>query len=912
MQITKRVMKDGNLVAVMVTDGDISYPILVEGLHIKIVFDNLVESGYEFCGLPFDFRKNGITLDQLPAMDYNLTSDEEQDMYDMLENEMYTQDELKQRLVAVKVSFIPEPEAKYIINTREDFLKFLTLFNPEDDKCMFTPLNYFVAPTARFTVEEYMDPKNVEWIEKLNLYRQFPYKRWIKFLAWAKDKNISTYSDILRLYYRWGLDGLNLPLINERERLLTTPEDVSMALENRLAAMFTRKEIGLIDRNGTVLVPEESKGIKWEFVNSREYVQDISSGLLGDATDIVELKTYVKELQLVKEGLQETLKITTSRVTVGKQSYMPLRVYPNSLASIPASPTLWTPDKVDLLAEEAYMQALARDTLRERVAPCSASSIKALELTGMSRGAAVRYIVHKAGLDSPQSTENGTEMVTISDGDIQAYGDERLDSQDVKEAIEDIIDGNFNIDGIAACEKSMGMTNIRSIYNKIYVMHRVFGIPLDEIKEKIRDMGDSESFTVTGEGTYKYTFKQPLNKDMFKAFYNDVQRYRVKAASEAVEYVYVTDIMRELGSKEADRHVGLKGYVVNATSSAVKMILSFISEKYRTEVLKIPNEREQAVWLKDTSYFAATRFFEVALKGTLTMPKALGGATDRVDTELVKKAQSKLCVEADILTAVCEANFEFPCNFRYFFANAYVSATKVIPIKNTTIQQHDCAVSWLDLNAYPEVMQKYVAMGAIPPNYQGWEMFACDYDHSITYHSQINTTDLYYYYKQGTEYRKGLSECEPLTAAPHPTEYLYPGFYHTENADNPRENIKLRDGEAKWGVIPAKNLTMKDFEADLDISEDKEIKTGFKLFTGLSSEDFYMMPDLKEALCLKISREDNEFTVCGDDKFYANEEGPLDYHRITEFVDKGYPILNIWGRTYILRESSGKYYRVEV
>ena len=62
MEVLYRLRIDGNENSVMIKDGEIQYPVFMESLHAEEIFRNLLSSGYKFCGLPFDFRKDGRSI----------------------------------------------------------------------------------------------------------------------------------------------------------------------------------------------------------------------------------------------------------------------------------------------------------------------------------------------------------------------------------------------------------------------------------------------------------------------------------------------------------------------------------------------------------------------------------------------------------------------------------------------------------------------------------------------------------------------------------------------------------------------------------------------------------------------------------------------------------------------------------
>lgn len=908
MKLTKMLVKANNEpTAVMVTDGDTSYPILLEGLHLKVVFDSLIESGYEFCGLPFDFRKDGMTLDQLPRESYSLTQSEELEMFDMLENERYTNDELKARVVKAKVNYLKEPETNYTITTRDAFIRFLKAFNPDDTFSSFQPVNSFVSPDARFTLEEYFAEENQVYIEKLNRYRQFNYTRWVNFLNWT-GKDFNDYKDVIRFYFQWGLDGLNLPLIAAKEQMLAADEDLSfVTADDKQSVMFVRREIGLVDRNGTILLPEGvDNNTKFTPVYATEYVNNLKAGLAKNETAILELKTYRYELYLYKEGLDETIKISPSKIQIRGRMYSPLRVYPNGLSMPAADLDLWTKDKLDLLAEDAYMYALARDTIHRRIAPCTASSAKALSFLGLSKRGIIMHMLKKLGADKEQKLEDGMVLQAIADTTVDSYVEGSLPDGNEKEYLDSILDGTVNVDSIATALQALSQHSVTRIYNQIYAMHKIFGIPLDDIQTKIFAMGEEDSFTVSNSRGYTFEFKQPINRDLFKAYYKDIQDYRIRAASTAYEYIFITEAYREMGTLEAKRHVGINGYVVNARSATVKMLINVIKDEYEKVISRIPNEIEQNKWRKDADYFAATKYFEVGLKGSITFPQKLGGEVKYMEQDFVNRVAKTLVPECDILTAVCEGN-ELYGEFRYFFVNAYVSADFVVPIKNQNILQMDFAVAWPE---WDEVMlSKLYAKSAITTNHQALELYACSNNYTITEHVFGDETTLYNYYLQGQQFVSALKEGEPFKAVPHPTEYLYPGVYGQETEE---EELPASIGKPKMEVAPLEVLKLADHMDMFDVEGNKDEKPGFKQYVGLSSEAFWNSNTPREALEKTVDMSVHILNVVLPDKFFMDGQGPYDYRDITKFTVEGYPVKHMYGRIYLVRDTGGRYYTVEV
>lgn len=909
MELLKRLENSTGQTAFIVHDGGETYPVFAESLHSKVIFDELVKSGYEFCSLPFGFKKDGKSIMDMPAEPWNVTPVEEGDMYDLLDADMYTTQELMEMVTEEQNLYLPEPETTYSITTREQFIEFLRLFRKEDAFAEFRPINSFVHPEARFTYEEFKSPENKEFVDILSSYRLFNFHRWKRLVSWIKAP-LQSFDDVLREYFKWGLDGLYLPVVSEYEKQLAVPEFTVFNSEDRWSSLFYRKEIGLVDNVGTILVPTESESFKWEFTLSKEAMQNKMSMLRQDEVAVVNLKTPIKETCLVKEGKSVSIHITQSSIYLGHSYHTTLHVYPNGFGMPPAYPEHCTPARFEDMADDAYMQALARDTIKQRVAPCSASSAKALELMGLSKHCVLNYITDRLDFSKDNA---GDGLSEISWDDVNMYCKGDVDDGPLKDYLDGILDGMYNIDSIKAAKDSISRYSSKSVYEQIYVMHKIFGISIDEIKEKINRMGEEESFEVTSSEGYIFKFSQPINRDVFTAFNLDVQDYRVQAAEQAVEWIYVLQAARELGCPEARRHIAMTCYSVNRLSSKVRMLSSVLEDKYVAEVRsKFTNELEIASWLKDSMYFVGCKYFEAALKGTITYPAKLGGRVETVDADFRNQLMATMEYKADMLSAVCEGNVAGG-EFHFFFANAYVTPFYVIPIKNATIQQIDFSAAWRDYSGNPNATATLIQREAIPAtNFSAWENWALDPAYTITEHDGIGETDLLGYYENSLQYASELPNDVVFTSAPHPMEYLFPVLYSKDEEEQYLPTGQERTAPPKFSATAMKTLSVDMYQDVLDISGSKDTDVRFKPYIGLNSDDFYNLQTPIKALESNVPLGKKGINVILPDKFCFSDGVVHSYTEIPQYVGDDTSILNIQGRDYIVRDYRGNYYRVEV
>lgn len=163
MDITSRLRIEGNENAFMVNDAGHTYPVFAESLHTTGIFQQLISSGYRLCGLPYDFKKDGVSIMSLPCRDYMPTEDELQDMFDFNSLSHMSADELRSNLSEEEITYLPEPPAKYTIATREEFMEYLRSIRTATQEEDYKPINYFVHPSARFTIDEWKSGEYIEY-----------------------------------------------------------------------------------------------------------------------------------------------------------------------------------------------------------------------------------------------------------------------------------------------------------------------------------------------------------------------------------------------------------------------------------------------------------------------------------------------------------------------------------------------------------------------------------------------------------------------------------------------------------------------------------------------------------------------------------------------------------------------------
>lgn len=223
MTIIKKLLKrDGQLYGALINDNGTEYPIPWMGLLSTDIYEDLKKSGYTLVDAEkAEFTKDGVSIFTLPVLSENWqpADDSEASIFDNF-FDMY---ELvpKAKLFREQVRPITNVERNtnhnYTIKTREEFLKYLNTIGTGIPDSDFLPINYFVAPEARFTLEELATNQTAQFhMYTLERRRQFSWERFKNLRAWLianyfnGSTNVSA-TDIKSAYNSWDLDGVFMP-----------------------------------------------------------------------------------------------------------------------------------------------------------------------------------------------------------------------------------------------------------------------------------------------------------------------------------------------------------------------------------------------------------------------------------------------------------------------------------------------------------------------------------------------------------------------------------------------------------------------------------------------------------------------------------------------------------------------------
>ena len=895
--------------AVLINDQGEEYPVFLESLTNTVYFDLLLESGYVFVGLPYNFKKDGMRIMDLKVEDYDPTPAELEGMYNSIgAPESY--DKLKASISIEEVVSIPTPPTKYTISTREEFLDYLDTVSDiklEDD---FKPINYFVAPSARFTIMEYLSEKYSDYIQIMNSRRNMSLQKFSMLFNWLKNFGLNDNADemdVLDAYFAWGMDGLNEPIIAKRR------EQRPNALTGNTKALVQgyRKTQGFIDSAGNMLTPPDSDNVRWELPsNSPTYVTDIAHSIpIGD-TVVQEYRCKITTVVTVMEGPNFNIYYNADCALVVANVATSLQVKsPVESTNVPLSLAL--PKNRNKLLDHLYMEALSRMLYEKRRSNIDVSSYRALTMSGANPQSALNYVSTYDGMDKDTQEKDN---IIVRDYDIVSFLNGDTIDESVREYLQGIIDGTVNIDSVAAAKRSEAHVNTTNTFNEIYALHNVMGIELSKIYEEFSKIDDNSDYIVFEGSGIKHTMDVRKMKYAMNGYLNDINAYNIKNTENCTAFVFVTNIAREVGSEDCRRHVGIEFYMV-LKRPKVTELLDKLEAKYREKVAyRISSVNERAKMEKLCSMFALSRYFEIALNGKMTWPESLGGDVENIPFEETQAYTSTLVRKIENLTAFCSYTIQGTTardlGFNLYCVNAYITPEYVIPRKGYTIHEASFYALWNNYaSSSPQIYNQLIDIRALPKNFQAWSIRYEDEQFVSRGLFEQNNDSLTYYNMQSSKEQDSWPCNLEFDSVQHPIEYMFPGIERPE-----KERVTLgtpRNGAPVVRIGVHRELTLDDMKFALmpsiiDNTTDQYIRQ----FTGFNAEAFDICTDLLSKIpytdnCPFIVNESSE-TV-----YIATQKRTINFRQLTEVMSE-FNIVHVYDRIYLFRSQDGALWEVRI
>lgn len=899
--------------AVLINDQGEEYPVFLESLTNTVYFEELLKSGYVFIGFPYQFKRDGQLLSDLPVADYNPTDVELEAMYNSIGAPM-SYDELKASISQEEVVGIPIPPVNYTITTREDFIEYLETIKDTYLVDDFMPINYFVSPAARFTSEEFLSEKNNKYVQIMNQRRTMTYPKFLKLFNWLKQFGLNdnaTEMDVLDAYFAWGMDGISVPIIAKRR------EQRPQALTgNANAAVASyRWTQGFIDSNGNLLTPDSLSGIRWELPStSPSYVQDITQGLGVGDTIVQAYRCKIPTDVSIMEGTNYVLTYNADCAIILARSCTSLAV--ESLVNAGTIPLrLALPRNKQEFVDHCYMEALASMLYEKRRCKIAVSSYKALTVCGANPYTALDYVATYDGAYRSSFTGKETaDMIRLDTDDIKTYLNGGTVDEPVKDYLDGVLHGSVNIDKLAIAKRSEASVNLTSVYNEIYALHYVFNIPLYEIYKRFSEITDTDEFLVFEAKGLKHTVQVSPLKYSLNGYLSDIQNYDLTNAERCTAFTYVINVAREIGSEEYNRHVGIEFYMV-LRRGRVNELLDKLVQMYNEAIdYNVPNAQEQAKLRKLQYMFSLSRYFEAALKGTITMPDVVGGKVTKLTFEEQSAYAANLQKKIENLTAFCSytvqsASASSLC-FNLYCTNAYITPEYVVPRKGYKIHEASFMALWNDYSvSNPQVHAQLIGVGAIPRMFRSWSS-RYEAEQFITrniFEAMAEDTLTHYSQRSAREQNSWPSNLE-FTCVEHPIEYLFPGIEH---AEKPETTIAPRDGAPIVRIGGNREIEYDDMKFVIYPDTEEEEETQYiRQFIGFKAEAFDICPDILS----KIPAGNNcdlLVEVNAETIYVPAQERYINFRQITEILND-YDIVHVYDRTYLFRSLDGKLWEVRI
>ena len=494
MKILNILRQNGVNIGVTIEDvGEERYPIPWKGLYARVIFESLLSSGYELIDAEKgEFEFEGLSTFSLPVIDNWQPTMEEKltfDNYDVDESEMVPITELvaKQKMKASVI--LREPRHDYTIKTREEFLAYIDALSHgvrEDD---FLPINYFVAPEARFTLLELatMDVATTAMCV-LEKRRKLSIQRAIGLTAWLAEMfpNVTdfTASRICELYNKWDVDGVYIPYTAVSEvRTEKDPIFKTVSVQGSSSEFYYDKFKKYVPAlNGTDIydVVYPPFGVSESYKNHRPYIDGDSNQNVIDRHKALGPGEYTAcrlvvpyeasvikitpegnrfaEVVITEAGYKIVVSITQDDPTLSKPStnrkvgpYFGLRIADpmNANKVLPSYYFEVDADRIDLYCK---VRALTNKLLRARTTPCDDTSYKILIDYGYSPTAAVEKIA---------VANNMLNNFVIYDFDSEAPLNEQFDYSSVQDSEDG---GERDLSGIVSIAHGFTSTDVRNFF----------------------------------------------------------------------------------------------------------------------------------------------------------------------------------------------------------------------------------------------------------------------------------------------------------------------------------------------------------------------------------------------------------------------------------------------------------------
>lgn len=457
------------LIGVRLNDNGDEYTLPLEGLFSTIVFEELMASGYKLVDQAnYEFELDGVSTLTLPKEEnYKLSPEEEMAFADYeLTHEIMSISERvsKQSQKTNLVTFEGPVGGEYTIKTREDFVNYLTKNRGFYDDNDILPINAFVAPEARYSLQElattYDDAANL-MAERRCMSRP----RFNNYVKWVRGRigRTPTAKDLVDEYMKFGIDGVNVNIVsqtvvhNDNKNIFVTSyaekddaaglargnyHELFYALvgassnaglenyvryEDNVPEAYRAHPLFYRPTDATSIFAKEHKNLDYnEYmpeVMIRPVVGTLNSWIAHDGSEILFDVEHIK--YIIRNGVEGSgappKRIVTRLLSVADSS--------DFYKTIPLSDWFISQEE---FKTRTVLKSLAKNLIDKRRVKSDESLFSILLDMGFTPGSAVRYIAAQAGCmdvlrsfdydaGGSKTSEDDSSSYYISEPDINAY-----------------------------------------------------------------------------------------------------------------------------------------------------------------------------------------------------------------------------------------------------------------------------------------------------------------------------------------------------------------------------------------------------------------------------------------------------------------------------------------------------------
>lgn len=884
MDVKRQVTRGGQVIAYEIVDGSETYFVHKDALINDVTLPELLRSGWELLSIPDGLSKNGVGINDLPKLERSFTPEEEMDMQIPRGGEIPL-DELRSMLSKDSKHALKAEEGAFTIQTRDEFLNYL-LKTESKHPSDFYPINYLVHPAARFSLEEYTDPSNQQWVRLLEQHRVLTVEQFENLKDWAISMGLpEDYSstDLLFFYFRWGICGLDLPILSK------TKQDRYFHVGSHPSnpdSHFYYTGYGLVDNNGGLL--RESVAEKFQIANPNVF-EATRSACRGNEVKPVQLRARIVNVVEEWNTAKGAVTVSFDELTIAGRSYPSMSVR-YKFQTIPRN--LLRYDQSDALYVDVFLRSLADEFLRKRTVQVDISTYRALCSSGCSPLSAI--IAALPGINGFASGDT-EEDTGISLRDIPAYLSNQLNNEVAKSTLEDFLAGQLNCDKLAAGIASDTAQTASDVYIHLYCAHHILGVSLEDIYNSVQNFKQGEELSFSANGVVLHVPSTPID-GAYRGFMQDLADYRKQQFDGCYSMLWIDLVTRVPSSGESDKHVGLRCYRLDK-ERGLKEALAHTQKVYTDAASKIADPAERTRLLRNAPYESASILFQCILSGGYRFPQEFGNKLYRPEPELLASWKRAKWFKGPFYTdtvSICDSmalEGGATPEWCIYTVNAVVTPYRVKPRKGFLIRETSLNAVWSDISSLP--IYKAVRQNrAILPSDGFWHTECCMHP----YFTDPDHFSLLQYYEGIADIRV-MNDETGSQDAPHILEMKYPLFV-SEEADvlsNRKEFLPLSCGHGK----------ILSYERDSVVV--KEVHHVVSPFVAPTAEDLfytkgkYDLPDAHGKMPVVVI----------DERIFANnkEIRPADVELLKQ---EEYPITHLCGRRYVIADVKNRLWVVEV